>query len=31
MIAIPDRGAALPVLDDRTPDEFIGYDEFGVP
>lgn len=31
MRAISDRCAALPVLDDRTPDEIIGYDEFGVP
>jgi len=23
--------AALPVLDDRTPDEIIGYDEDGLP
>jgi antitoxin VapB len=23
--------AALPVLDSRTPDEILGYDEFGVP
>lgn len=23
--------AALPVLDDRTPDEIIGYDERGLP
>lgn len=23
--------AALPVLDDRTPDEIIGYDEHGLP
>jgi antitoxin VapB len=22
---------ALPVLDTRTPDEIIGYDEFGIP
>ena len=22
---------ALPVLDSRTPDEIIGYDEFGLP
>jgi antitoxin VapB len=22
---------ALPVLDPRTPDEIIGYDEFGLP
>ena len=25
------RMGALPVLDDRTPDEIIGYDEFGIP
>jgi len=25
------RIAALPVLDPRTPDEIIGYDEFGIP
>lgn len=24
-------GAAAPVLDPRSPDEIIGYDEFGVP
>jgi antitoxin VapB len=23
--------ASLPVLDDRTPDEILGYDEIGVP
>lgn len=23
--------AALPVLDDRTPDEILGYDEHGLP
>lgn len=23
--------AASPILDDRTPDEIIGYDEYGVP
>jgi antitoxin VapB len=23
--------AALPVVDDRSPDELIGYDEFGLP
>lgn len=28
---IIDRVAALPVLDDRTPEEIIGYDENGVP
>jgi antitoxin VapB len=31
MKEIADRTAALPVLDARTPDEIIGYDEFGVP
>ena len=31
MIEITDRFADLPVLDARTPDEIIGYDEFGVP
>jgi antitoxin VapB len=25
------RGRALPDLDDRTPDEIIGYDEDGLP
>jgi antitoxin VapB len=25
------RCAALPVLDDRTPDDIIGYDEHGLP
>ena len=28
---IQERIAALPVLDDRTPDEIIGYDEHGLP
>jgi antitoxin VapB len=28
---ILDAFAALPVLDDRTPDEIIGYDENGLP
>lgn len=28
---IQERVAALPVLDPRTPDEIIGYNEFGVP
>jgi antitoxin VapB len=31
MMAISDRFAAYPVLDARSPDEIIGYDEFGVP
>ena len=31
MKATSDRCAALPVLDDRTPDDIIGYDECGVP
>lgn len=25
------RCASLPVLDDRTPDEILGYDEHGLP
>ncbi|TPK61509.1 PSK operon transcription factor [Mesorhizobium sp. B2-3-3] len=29
--AIRKRLNALPVLDDRTPDEIIGYDENGIP
>jgi antitoxin VapB len=29
--AIRRRCAALPVLDDRTPDEILGYDEAGLP
>lgn len=28
---IQERVAKLPVLDDRTPDEIIGYDEHGLP
>jgi antitoxin VapB len=28
---IQERVARLPVLDDRTPDEIIGYDEHGLP
>lgn len=28
---IQEEAAALPLLDDRTPDEIIGYDENGVP
>jgi hypothetical protein len=28
---IQERLAKLPVLDSRTPDEIIGYDEFGLP
>jgi antitoxin VapB len=31
MMEISDRFAAFPVMDDRTPEEIIGYDEFGVP
>lgn len=26
-----DHVASLPVVDDRTPEEIIGYNEFGVP
>jgi len=29
--SIQEEGARLPVYDDRTADEIIGYDEFGVP
>lgn len=29
--AIRERCAALPVVDDRHPDDIIGYDEHGVP
>jgi antitoxin VapB len=25
------RGRSEPILDDRTPDEIIGYNEYGVP
>ena len=28
---IGERCAALPVLDDRSPEEIIGYDEHGLP
>lgn len=28
---IQERVASLPVLDDRTPDEIVGYDEHGLP
>lgn len=28
---IADHAASLPVLDERTPDEIIGYDEHGLP
>ena len=31
ILEIGRRCAALPVLDDRTPDEIIGYDEDGLP
>lgn len=31
LMAIGRRCAALPVLDDRTPDEILGYDEHGLP
>lgn len=29
--AIAERCGALPVLDERTPDEILGYDDHGVP
>ncbi|MGQ0673858.1 MAG: type II toxin-antitoxin system VapB family antitoxin [Hyphomicrobium sp.] len=31
MMEISDRFAAYPVLDDRSPEDIIGYDEYGVP
>jgi len=31
MMTISERCAAYPVLNPRSPDEIIGYDEFGVP
>jgi antitoxin VapB len=31
MMAISDRFAAYPVLDARSSDDIIGYDEYGVP
>lgn len=31
LIEISDHSASLPVLDPRTPDEIIGYDEHGLP
>ncbi len=29
--ALTDRIAALPVVDARSPEEILGYDEFGIP
>lgn len=31
VLEIGRRAAARPILDPRTPDEILGYDEFGVP
>lgn len=31
MKEISDRSAARPILDNRTADDIIGYDEYGVP
>jgi len=31
VLQIARRCAALPVIDSRTPDEILGYDEFGIP
>ena len=31
LVAIGKECAALPVLDDRAPDEILGYDEDGLP
>ena len=30
LMALGDEGAALPVLDPRSPDEIVGYDETGM-
>jgi hypothetical protein len=29
--AIADHCSSLPVIDDRSPDEILGYDEHGLP
>ncbi len=31
ILEIAHRAASRPVLDPRTPEEIIGYDEFGIP
>lgn len=31
LLALADRFSALPVLDPRSPDELVGYDEDGLP
>jgi antitoxin VapB len=31
MAAIRRRWSEMPIVDDRTPDEIIGYDELGLP
>jgi antitoxin VapB len=31
LLVIARRCAALPLLDRRTPDEILGYDEYGMP
>jgi antitoxin VapB len=31
IMALAEECSKLPVLDSRTPDEIMGYDEFGVP
>jgi antitoxin VapB len=31
LLAISSRCAALPDLDPRTPEEILGFDEFGIP
>ncbi len=31
ILRLADEFQALPVLDDRTPDEIVGYDESGLP
>lgn len=31
LIAIGEQGRKRPILDTRTDDEIVGYDEFGIP
>lgn len=31
LLNIAERCAALPLLDPRTPDEILGYDDYGMP
>ena len=31
LVAIGERGRSRPILDDRSEDEILGYDELGIP